>query len=221
MKSRRIHKRTRHAKRTKRHTKRTKKYARRMRGGNGMRPFVGAPYNAAAAYPQGNYYEYNAAVKAAPAQSNALLEEGVMRGMVRAGGGRSKRSRGKRSGHKRSRGKRSRGKRSGHKRSRGKRSGHKRSGHKRSRGRHMRGGGLSQFMSSIIPEEALNVGRSVPSAIGHAYDKFTGVLSTPSSMVYPTQQPLVYAQDEGISRMPPPTNIMKLYENVNNTVAAM
>jgi hypothetical protein len=85
----------------------------------------------------------------------------------------------------------------------------------------MRGGGLSQFMSSIIPEEALNVGRSVPSAIGHAYDKFTGVLSTPSSMVYPTQQPLVYAQDEGISRMPPPTNIMKLYENVNNTVAAM
>jgi hypothetical protein len=196
MKSRRIHKRTRHAKRTKRHTKRTKKYARRMRGGNGMRPFVGAPYNAAAAYPQGNYYEYNAAVKAAPAQSNALLEEGVMRGMVRAGGGRGKRSRGKRSGH-------------------------KRSGHKRSRGRHMRGGGLSQFMSSIIPEEALNVGRSVPSAIGHAYDKFTGVLSTPSSMVYPTQQPLVYAQDEGISRMPPPTNIMKLYENVNNTVAAM
>jgi hypothetical protein len=182
-----------------------------MRGGNGMRPFVGAPYNAAAAYPQGNYYEYNAAVKAAPAQSNALLEEGVMRGMVRAGGGRGKRSRGKRSGHKRSRGKRSRGKRS-----RG-----KRSGHKRSRGRHMRGGGLSQFMSSIIPEEALNVGRSVPSAIGHAYDKFTGVLSTPSSMVYPTQQPLVYAQDEGISRMPPPTNIMKLYENVNNTVAAM
>ena len=162
-----------------------------MRGGNGMRPFVGAPYNAAAAYPQGNYYEYNAAVKAAPAQSNALLEEGVMRGMVRAGGGRGKRSRGKRSGH------------------------------KRSRGRHMRGGGLSQFMSSIIPEEALNVGRSVPSAIGHAYDKFTGVLSTPSSMVYPTQQPLVHAQDEGISRMPPPTNIMKLYENVNNTVAAM
>jgi len=180
-----------------------------MRGGNGMRPFVGAPYNAAAAYPQGNYYEYNAAVKAAPAQSNALLEEGVMRGMVRAGGG--KRSGHKRSGHKRSRSKRSRGKRS-----RG-----KRSGHKRSRGRHMRGGGLSQFMSSIIPEEALNVGRSVPSAIGHAYDKFTGVLSTPSSMVYPTQQPLVYAQDEGISRMPPPTNIMKLYENVNNTVAAM
>ena len=192
MKSRRIHKRT---KRRTRHTKRrTKKYARRMRGGSGMRPFIGAPYNAAAAHPQGNYYTYNTGVKAAPDQSNALL----------GGGGRHKRSGHKRSGHKRS----------GHKRSRGKRSRGKRSGS-------MRGGGLSQFMSSIIPEEALNVGRSVPSAIGHAYDKFTGVLSTPSSMVYPTQQPLVGAQDEGISRMPPPTNIMKLYENVNNTVAAM
>lgn len=180
MKSRRIHKRTkRRTRHTKRRTRRTKKYARRMRGGSGMRPFIGAPYNAAAAHPQGNYYRYNTDVKAAPDQSNALL----------GGGGRRRRSRGKRSGHKRS--------------------------------GSMRGGGLSQFMSSIIPEEALNVGRSVPSAIGHAYDKFTGVLSTPSSMVYPTQQPLVYAQDEGISRMPPPTNIMKLYENVNNTVAAM
>ena len=184
MKSRRIHK------RTKRRTRHTKRRTRRMRGGSGMRPFIGAPYNAAAAHPQGNYYRYNTDVKAAPDQSNALL----------AGGGRR-------------RGKRSRGKRSGHKRS-----GHKRRG---MRSGSMRGGGLSQFMSSIIPEEALNVGRSVPSAIGHAYDKFTGVLSTPSSMVYPTQQPLVYAQDEGISRMPPPTNIMKLYENVNNTVAAM
>ena len=196
MKSRRIHKRTRHAKRTKkyakrtrfakrtkrhtkRHTKRTKKYARRMRGGNGMRPFVGAPYNAGDAHPQGNYYAYNENVKAAPDQSNALLEDRSMMGLVRAGGGR-----GKRSGS-------------------------------------MRGGGLSHFMSSILPEEAINVGRSVPSAIGHAYDKFTGVLSTPSSMVYPTQQPLVGAQDEGISRMPPPTNIMKLYETANNTVAAM
>ena len=185
MKSRRIHKRT---KRRTRHTKRRTRRTRRMRGGSGMRPFIGAPYNAGAAHPQGNYYRYNTDVKAAPDQSNALL----------AGGGRR--------GYKRSRGKRTRGR---GRRSRGMRSGS------------MRGGGLSQFMSSIIPEEALNVGRSVPSAIGHAYDKFTGVLSTPSSMVYPTQQPLVYAQDEGISRMPPPTNIMKLYENVNNTVAAM
>ena len=167
-----------------------------MRGGSGMRPFVGAPYNAAAAHPQGNYVSYNTDVKAAPDQSNALLADRAMMGMVRAGGGR-----GRRSGHKRSRGKRSRGKRSGHKR--------------------MRGGGLSHFMSSIIPEEALNVGRSVPSALGHAYDKFTGVLSTPSSMVYPTQQPLVDAQGSEILKMPPPTNIMKLYENVNNTVAAM
>jgi hypothetical protein len=58
--------------------------------------------------------------------------------------------------------------------------------------RSQRGGGISSFISTILPEELVNMGRSVPSALGHLADKFNGDLSHPSSMVYPTQQPHVY-----------------------------
>ena len=85
----------------------------------------------------------------------------------------------------------------------------------------MRGGGLGTFVAALVPQEALNIGRSVPAAFGHAYDKFSGVLSSPSSLVYPTQQPLAVGADMGPSRMMPPPDIMGMYKNANNTVAAL
>jgi hypothetical protein len=192
-----------------------------MRGGNRHSPFVGAPYNGAAADPAGNYYAYNTNVKAVPDQSNTLLGGGKnsisilsqsIRSIKRKRSGGHKRSGHKRSGHKRS----SKSKRS--KRS----SKYNRSSKKSSsRSRRMRGGGLGTFVAALVPQEALNIGRSVPAAFGHAYDKFSGVLSSPSSLVYPTQQPLAIGADMGPSRMMPPPDIMGMYRNANNTVAAL
>ena len=209
-------------------TKHRRSHRKHMRGGNRHSPFVGAPYNGAAAVPSGNYYAYNTNVKAVPDQSNTLLGGGKnpisilsqsIRSIKRKRSGGHKRSGHKRSGHKRS----SKSKRSGHKRSGHKRSSkYKRSGKKSSsRSRRMRGGGLGTFVAALVPQEALNIGRSVPAAFGHAYDKFTGVLSTPSSLVYPTQQPLAIGSDVGQARMMPPPDIMGMYRNANNTVAAL
>ena len=195
-------------------TKHRRSHRKHMRGGNRHSPFVGAPYNGAAAVPSGNYYAYNTNVKAVPDQSNTLLGGGKNSISILSQSIRSIKR--KRSG--------------GHKRSGHKRSGHKRSGHKRSkrsskksssRSRRMRGGGLGTFVAALVPQEALNIGRSVPAAFGHAYDKFTGVLSTPSSLVYPTQQPLAIGADVGQARMMPPPDIMGMYKNANNTVAAL
>ena len=197
-------------------TKHRRSHRKHMRGGNRHSPFVGAPYNGAAAVPSGNYYAYNTNVKAVPEQSNTLLGGGKNPISILSQSIRSikrKRSGHKRSGHKRS----SKSKRSGSKRSGNKRSGKKSS----SRSRRMRGGGLGTFVAALVPQEALNIGRSVPAAFGHAYDKFTGVLSTPSSLVYPTQQPLAIGADVGPSRMMPPPDIMGMYKNANNTVAAL
>jgi hypothetical protein len=82
-------------------------------------------------------------------------------------------------------------KRSGHKRSgTSKRSGHKRSGHKRSgtskRSGYKQGGG--GFFSNLLPDEIVNIGRSIPAALGRMTDQYNGVLSHPSDYVYPTQQ---------------------------------
>ena len=201
-------------------TKHRRSHRKHMRGGNRHSPFIGAPYNGAAAVPSGNYYAYNTNVKAVPDQSNTLLGGGKnsisilsqsIRSIKRKRSGGHKRSGHKRSGHKRSSKK---GKRSSKK---GKRSSKKSS----SRSRRMRGGGLGTFVAALVPQEALNIGRSVPAAFGHAYDKFTGVLSTPSSLVYPTQQPLAIGADVGQARMMPPPDIMGMYKNANNTVAAL
>ena len=193
-------------------TKHRRSHRKHMRGGNRHSPFVGAPYNGAAADPAGNYYAYNTNVKAVPDQSNTLLGGGKNSISILSQSIRSikrKRSGGhKRSGHKRS----SKGKRSKYNRN-------KRSSKKGSR--RMRGGGLGTFVAALVPQEALNIGRSVPAAFGHAYDKFSGVLSSPSSLVYPTQQPLAVGADVGPSRMMPPPDIMGMYKNANNTVAAL
>ena len=93
-------------------------------------------------------------------------------------------------------------------------------GHKRSRGRNMRGGGLSSFMSSILPDEIVNIGRSVPATFGHMADKFNGTISSPSSLVYPTQQPHVYQGSPGASSMPP-IDVMSAFNRANAAIPAI
>ena len=87
------------------------------------------------------------------------------------------------------------------------------------------GGNVGSFISKILPEEIVNVGRSVPAAFGHLADKFNGELSHPSSMVYPTDQPYVYSdgsrgaliQPNGMSM----TDIKSAYDAANGEVAGM
>jgi hypothetical protein len=61
-------------------------------------------------------------------------------------------------------------------------------------GKKQRGGGLSDsistFVSNIVPEDLMNVGRYIPSAAGNLMDRFNGLTPSASSHVYPTQQPL-------------------------------
>jgi len=101
----------------------------------------------------------------------------------------------------------------------GKRSGHKRSGHKR---RRMHGGGLSSFISSILPDEIVNIGRSVPSSLGHLADKFNGTISSPSSLVYPTQQPHVYQGSSGaMAPQMAPIDIQSAFNRANMSVGSI
>ena len=79
-----------------------------------------------------------------------------------------------------------------------------------------RGGGISSFISGILPDEVMNIGRSFPAAVGHFADKFNGVISTPSSMVYPTQQPLV--PNVNATNVLNPVDIQAIYRNANRSV---
>jgi len=67
-----------------------------------------------------------------------------------------------------------------------------------------RGGGLSEFISTILPEDVLNLGRSIPAAAGNFMDQFNGRISSPSSQVYPTQQPLVHEIQQSTGAVNPP-----------------
>ena len=82
----------------------------------------------------------------------------------------------------------------------------------------MRGGGLSSFVSSILPDEIVNIGRSIPASVGHMVDKFNGTISSPSSLVYPTQQPHVYQGSPGASSMPP-IDVMSAFNRANASVS--
>lgn len=163
-----------HARRTKHsHARRTKRRShKKMRGGYAV-PLFGAPYNAAALNPQGNYYPYNPNVEQWPEQSNAML-----------GGGRKNKGKRMRSG-------------------------------KRMR---MKGGGITDFVTSLFPQEIVNITRSVPAGLGHMYDKFNGTTSSASSMVYPTQQPNVISSSTS-GEMIRPSNINKFYSDSNNLVS--
>ena len=85
--------------------------------------------------------------------------------------------------------------------------------------RRLHGGGFSTFVTALLPEEVVNIGRSVPAAAGHMYDKFNGSLSPASTHVYPTQQPLIpQALSEQLMK---PPDIMKMYTSNNNLVSKL
>ena len=83
----------------------------------------------------------------------------------------------------------------------------------------MRGGGMfSEFITAIVPEELVNIGRSIPASLGQMSDKFQGVISSPSSQVYPTQQPLVQAIKPLSTPVTMP-DILGSYNSANSAVA--
>ncbi len=195
----------------------------KLRGGSGSLPFVGSPYNAGDLNPSGNFlpiskYGIPASYLDPARQSNEILYENQNGGMAfgRGGKGGPYGRGGKGSSYGRGGSKRSGSKRSGSKRSGSKRSGsmRRRKGNKRTA--KQRGGGLSSYISTILPEDVVNAGRSVPAAFGHLADRFSGLVSSPSSFVYPTQQPLV-AQVQPTNAITPP-DIKAIYASAANTV---
>jgi hypothetical protein len=160
---------------------------------------VGAPYDAAAKadLPVGKYLQLSevgipSGAMNVPMQSNSQF-----------GGGRRRRY------NKRS-------KKGGCCGKKGRHSRHTRRGRKY--GKAMRGGGLSAYMSTLLPDDAMNAFRSVPAAFGHLSDKFSGLVSSPSSMVYPTQQPLV--QTPSTSPITPP-DIKGIYNSASTKVSGI
>jgi len=179
-------KRSRSKRSTKRSTKR--KHIKKIRGGNAS-PFIGTRYNAADAAPNGNYLAYNPIVVPLPEQSNVILNDRQMLGLVRAGGGKHR--------------------------------GSKHRGSKRGRkSKKMRGGSLSvgAFATSILPDDVVNLGRSIPAGLGNMYNSYTGLSPVPSSFVYPTQQPVIPNVSQ--PTMSPP-DIMGIYNTANNQVSKM
>lgn len=96
--------------------------------------------------------------------------------------------------------------------------GRRKSRSRKSKGKKMRGG---NFFSSMVPMELLNMGRSIPAAAGHMYDKFSGLNSSASSMVYPTDQPAALSGKGSAGFTIAPPNINSLYSSANNTVAGL
>jgi len=82
-----------------------------------------------------------------------------------------------------------------------------------------RGGGMSSFISGILPNELVNIGRSVPAAVGHLADKFNGEIPSHSSRVFPTQQPHVIDIDRNVSISP--VNMSEIYNAANAEVTAI
>ena len=84
------------------------------------------------------------------------------------------------------------------------------------------GGG---FLTKLMPEELVNVGRSVPAAFGNLADKFKGDIPHPSSKVYPTEQPHVYSSEDRGSLINPDTisidDIKDIYNNANNEISGI
>ena len=94
-------------------------------------------------------------------------------------------------------------------------------GGRRGRGKGMRGGGLSSFVSTILPDEIVNIGRSLPAAVGHMADKFNGVISSGSSQVYPTQQPNIYQPPSSGAMASRPIDIMGAFNRANASAGSI
>ena len=82
-----------------------------------------------------------------------------------------------------------------------------------------RGGGITEFVTTLLPEEIVSIGRSLPAGLGHMYDRFNGSTPSASSMVYPTDQPLVQKTSTDIGT--PPSDIVKIYNQKNNLVSGI
>ena len=80
----------------------------------------------------------------------------------------------------------------------------KRKGRKGRKGMRQRGGGLSDFMTAIVPDDLMNIGRSIPAAAGNFMDKFNGLRPLGTSQVYPTQQPLIQQGQQAATTVRPP-----------------
>jgi hypothetical protein len=75
------------------------------------------------------------------------------------------------------------------------------------------------FFTNIVPEDAVSIFRSVPAAAGHFMDRFNGLISSPSSLVYPTQQPLALKTiNAGVNSSIRPADIKQIYGAANNSV---
>ena len=89
--------------------------------------------------------------------------------------------------------------------------------------KHRQGGG--GFLTKLMPEELVNVGRSVPAAFGNLADKFKGDIPHPSSKVYPTEQPHVYSSEDRGTLINPDTisidDIKDIYNNANNQISGI
>ena len=88
-------------------------------------------------------------------------------------------------------------------------------------GKKQRGGSFSENISkmftTLVPEEIVNITRSLPASVGHMYDKYNGATPSASSMVYPTEQPLVHKIYTDVGS--PPSDIGKIY-NVNSALVS-
>ena len=85
----------------------------------------------------------------------------------------------------------------------------------KSRRRAQNGGG---FFSALMQEDALNVFRSIPEAVGHFSDKLSGINSPASSYVYPTQQPHVNTISNVNSAQPRLLDLNNIYNNASTSV---
>ncbi len=95
--------------------------------------------------------------------------------------------------------------------------GKKSKGKSKKYGKKQRGGGFSEFITTLVPQEIVTMSRAIPASIGHMYDRFNGATPSASSMVYPTNQPLVpKIQIENIT---PPADIVGIYNQKNNLVS--
>jgi len=90
------------------------------------------------------------------------------------------------------------------------------------KGKHsQKGGGVSSFISGILPDEIVNFGRFIPSSLGHLADRFQGVVSSPSSLVYPTQQPHVVQGSSTSTAQMAPVDVMGAFNKANASVLSI
>ena len=181
---------------TKRRTRRHKK----MRGGGSdmSRPMgmsatvpssLGSPYNAGDLNPNGSYHAYNPNVQPWAEPSNNMTSNNM------TGGRRMKK---------------------------GKKTRYSKTQYmKKGKYRKQRGGDFAETVSNmfttLVPQEIVNITRALPAGLGHMYDRYSGAISSGSSMVYPTDQPNV--KPHYVDSGPPPPDIAGIYNTKNSLVS--